>query len=514
MKRTVLRSGVVWTPLGDCTALCVEGERVAWVGDERGAEHFADNADSVVDLAGRFVGPAFVDAHVHAAQTGLSAASLDLRSTSSCAQALAALEAYAGGVDGQLVLGFGWDETRWPEQRPFTGEEVDRAVGGKTAYLARIDVHSAVLSSAFTDQAPHVRAADGWQRDGRVERTAHHLARQLVNELVSPGQRRDAIGTALQAAAGAGIGAIHEIGAPHLSRTEDFAAIAELGAERPGPSVVRYWGELGAVDTARELGCRGAAGDLCVDGAFGSRTAALTSPYADADTSGYLYLDVAEIRDHVVACTNAGLQAGFHCIGDRAVGVTLDGFVQAASIVGVPALRAARHRLEHVELIDAAGIETLARLGVTASVQPAFDAAWGGSSDMYAARLGAERAASTNPFRSLADAGVDLAFGSDTPVTALDPWGSVRAAAWHRTPRFRLTPAEAFGAHTRGGWRAGGVDDAGALVPGAPATYAVWDVPGGFAAGLPDLDPALPLPQCVSTVVEGAVVYEREGALA
>jgi hypothetical protein len=273
---------------------------------------------------------------------------------------------------------------------------------------------------------------------------------------VSPGQRRDAIGTALQAAAGAGIGAIHEIGAPHLSRTEDFAAIAELGAERPGPSVVRYWGQLGAVDTARELGCRGAAGDLCVDGAFGSRTAALTSPYADADTSGYLYLDVAEIRDHVVACTNAGLQAGFHCIGDRAVGVTLDGFVQAASIVGVPALRAARHRLEHVELIDAAGIETLARLGVTASVQPAFDAAWGGSSDMYAARLGAERAASTNPFRSLADAGVDLAFGSDTPVTALDPWGSVRAAAWHRTPRFRLTPAEAFGAHTRGGWRAAG----------------------------------------------------------
>jgi hypothetical protein len=114
----------------------------------------------------------------------------------------------------------------------------------------------------------------------------------------------------------------------------------------------------------------------------------------------------------------------------------------------------------------------------------------------------------------LTDAGVALAFGSDTPVTAFDPWGSVRAAAWHNNPEFRLTPAEAFAAHTRGGWRAAGVDDAGALVAGAPASYAVWDVPGGFAADLPDLDLALPLPRCVSTVVDGAVVHAREGALA
>jgi hypothetical protein len=507
-----LRGGVVWAPPGGCTALCVEAGRIAWVGAESGADHFADNADAVVDLAGRFVGPAFVDAHVHAAQTGLSATSLDLRSTVSCADALAALEAYARSTDAELLLGFGWDETRWPERRPFTGQEVDRAVGGKAAYLARVDVHSAVVSSAFADSARQVRAAEGWHPDGRVERDAHHLARTLVNGLVSPGQRRDAIAAALTAATSAGIASFHELGAPHLSRPEDFATIAELSAEQPAPLVIGYWGELGAIDTAHELGCQGAAGDLCVDGAFGSRTAALTAPYADADTSGHLYLDVGAVRDHVISCTNAGLQAGFHCIGDRAVKTTIDGFAEAASVVGVPAMRAARHRLEHVELVDAAGVATLARLGVTASVQPAFDAAWGGTTDMYAARLGAERAARANPLRALADAGVSLAFGSDSPVTALDPWGSVRSAVWHQTPGFRLTAAEAFAAHTRGGWRAAGIDG-GDLVVGAPATYAVWDAPGGFAGGLPDLEPSLPLPECVSTVVRGEVVHEREGAL-
>jgi hypothetical protein len=243
VTRTLLRHGVVAAAAEQATALCVEDDRIVWVGDEAGADHFADNAEQVIDLSGGFVGPAFVDAHAHTAQTGLSMASLDLRGANSCADALAALETYAVAHSGEVVLAFGWDETHWPE--------------------------------------------------GRVERDAHHSARQVMNDLVSPGQRRDAIHRALQSAAGAGIGSVHELGAPHLSKPADFAAINELTAEQALPFVVRYWGELGGVEPARELGCRGAAGDLCVDGAFGSRTAALDEPYADADSSGHLYLDAA-----------------------------------------------------------------------------------------------------------------------------------------------------------------------------------------------------------------------------
>src|SRR5262249_15087649 len=118
----------------------------------------------------------------------------------------------------------------------------------------------------------------------------------------------------------------------------------------------------------------------------------------------------------------------------------------------------------------------LAGWGVVASVQPSFDATWGGPDGMYVQRLGADRGTRLNPFSALASSGVLLALGSDTPVTPVSPWETVRAAVHHRTDGFGVSPRAAFTAHTRGGHRAAGVDDGvtGTLVPGAPATYAVW----------------------------------------
>jgi predicted amidohydrolase YtcJ len=174
----------------------------------------------------------------------------------------------------------------------------------------------------------------------------------------------------------------------------------------------------------------------------------------------------------------------------------------------------------------------LGRLGVTASMQPAFDAEWGGEDRLYAQRLGGDRARPMNAFASMNRAGVALAFGSDTPVTPFDGWGGIRAAAWHRTDTERITVRAAFNAFTRGGWRAARRDEGGVVALGAPASIAVWDVPGELVvqtpdarvaawstdprAGvpqLPDLHPELDLPTCVLTVVRGEVAFEREGAL-
>jgi hypothetical protein len=287
-----------------------------------------------------------------------------------------------------------------------------------------------------------------------------------------------------------------------------------LARTEPGPDVVGYWGELGGVEKARELGALGAAGDLFADGAIGSHTACLRSVYADGDHTGHAYLTAAQVRDHVVACTRAGLQAGFHAIGDGALEAVVAGFSEAAAVVGADALRAVRHRLEHVEMVDPSMIATLADLQVVASVQPAFDRLWGGPEGMYAERLGAERAATLNPFATMAAAGVVLALGSDSPVTPLDPWGTVRAAARHRTPDQGLEVAAAFDAHTRGGWRAARVDDGGVLRVGAPATFAAWTATQGTGAtqgkgtSLPALDPDGPLPQARRTVVRGTTVFE------
>jgi predicted amidohydrolase YtcJ len=112
--------------------------------------------------------------------------------------------------------------------------------------------------------------------------------------------------------------------------------------------------------------------------------------------------------------------------------------------------------------------------------------------------------------------GVALAFGSDSPVTPFDPWAAVRAAVLHRTETERIGLLPAFLAHTRGGWRAARRDEGGSLVPGAPASLAVWDVaPAAANDGppLPDLHPDLDLPTCVLTLVGGEVAFESPGAL-
>ena len=181
-------------------------------------------------------------------------------------------------------------------------------------------------------------AAAGWDGTGRVERDAHHLARDASQAMLTRSQRKDAIVAALDAAAAAGLGCVHEMAAPHVNPADDLTLLDDLTAERPRVDVVRYWGEhvsTGGVEHALALGCVGAAGDLCVDGAFGSRTAALCEGYVDRNGhAGHLYLDAAQVADHLAACTREGLQAGFHCIGDAATSVVAEGFRLAEKLVG------------------------------------------------------------------------------------------------------------------------------------------------------------------------------------
>ena len=520
MTTTLYRRGRVRSSADPfATALLVDGPTVAWVGTEGAAD--ALTADATVELDDAWLAPAFVDAHVHATSTGLALTGLDLTDAPSLAVALDRVAVAARRARGGAVLGTGWDDTAWPEGRPPTAAELDRASYGGVVYLARTDVHSAVASSALLAAVPGARAAQGFLPDGLVRTDAHHLVRRAAYAAVTPPQRRAAQDAALHRAAELGIACVHECGGPDIAGEQDFLQLLELG----GPRVVGYWGELDAVERARELGAVGAGGDLFADGALGSHTACLSAPYADADTSGHAYLDREQVAGHVAACTRAGLQAGFHAIGDAALQSVLSGIADAADAVGLDRVRAARHRVEHAEALSAEQVAQLARHGVVASVQPAFDARWGGPDGMYATRLGRERAAGLNPYAAMAAAGVALALGSDAPVTPLDPWGTLRAAVRHRTPGSGLSARAAFSAHTRGGWRAARRDDTGDLVPGAPATFALWRVPGELVvqtpddrvagwstdpragvAGLPDL--AGPDPDCLRTVLDGETVFD------
>ncbi|WP_406427432.1 amidohydrolase [Streptomyces sp. NBC_00147] len=528
-SRTVLlRGGDVHSPADPfATAMVVERGHVAWVGSEGAADAFAEGVDEVVDLEGALVTPAFTDAHVHTTSTGLALTGLDLSTARDRGEALALVRAHAAARPmDRILLGHGWDAARWPDGEPLTRAELDEATGARPLYLSRIDVHSAAVTTALLDLVPGIADCPGFTPDGPLTRDAHHAVRAAAHAAVTPQQRTEAQRAALRHAASLGIGSVHECGGPEISSEDDFTGLLRLAAEEPGPRVVGYWADLD-IERARALGAVGAAGDLFVDGALGSHTACLHEPYADAAPghTGTSYLDAHAVAAHVVACTEAGLQAGFHAIGDAAVTAVVDGVRAAAEKVGLARVRAARHRVEHAEMLSPETIASFAEFGLTASVQPAFDALWGGEDGMYADRLGVERARALNPFAALLRAGVPLAFGSDSPVTPLDPWGTLRAAAFHRTPEHRVSVRAAFTAHTRGGWRAVGRDDAGILVPGAPADYAVWRTeelvvqapddrvsrwstdPRSGTPGLPDLTPGAQLPLCLRTVVGGRTVY-------
>ncbi len=349
---------------------------------------------------------------------------------------------------------------------------------------------------------------------------AHHAVRAVALGALTPEQRTAAQRTALKRAARLGIGALHECGGPGTSTEDDFTGLLDLaGPEQGLPEVYGWWGELMAAAKAKELGAVGAGGDLYADGALGSRTAYLREPFLGGGGCGFSYLSAEQATAHIVDCARHQTQGGFHAIGDAALHDVLEGFAGAAKVLGLDAVRQGRHRIEHAELVDKAMIAAFVELNLTASMQPAFDRLWGGPRQMYAQRLGVSRSMESNPMGAMHGVGVTLAFGSDSPVTPLDPWGSVRAAVSHFNPAHRMALRSAFAAHTKGAWRSIHRDGEGVLAKGAPATFAVWQTPAGVVGGLPHLvstnpeergpDDPTPLPRALRTVVRGVTVFEE-----
>ena len=548
MTTVLYRGGAVYTPADPyAQAVLVQDGTVAWVGSDEAAG--GQDADLTVDLDGALVTPAFVDAHVHVLDVGLMLTGVDAGAPVTVVELLDAVAAYARANPGRAVLGHGWDETRLPEGRPPTRAELDRAAGGADVYLSRVDVHSAVVSSSLAERAGAATMV-GWDDSGRVERDAHQAVRHHARRL-SDADRSAVHATALRAFAAQGVATVHEMSGPFIGGVRDLQVLVATAAD-VGVRVVPYWGEFAAtpehvatlvegLDLPASTRLGGLAGDLSVDGSIGSRTAAFREPYADGGRAedgaqqqhqhhGHVYLPVDVIAEHVVACVRAGVQPGFHVIGDAGVDEVVAGLRSAAGTVGEPALRRARVRLEHLEGAHREHVEALASLGVVASMQPAFDALWGGPGELYEHRLGRFGRA-LNKVGSFAAAGVPLAFGSDAPVTAVDPWAGVQAAVLHHDPEQRISARAAFAAHTRGAHRAAFddqhvSDQLGVLAPGAPATFALWEAgelvvqapddrvqawstdPRSRTPALPDLSAGAPAPRCLRTVSEGRVVHD------
>ncbi|CAM3255626.1 amidohydrolase [Stackebrandtia soli] len=505
---TLYRGGHVLSPAyPTATAIAFTGGLITWIGSDEDAP----SADVTVDLDGCLMTPAFMDAHVHLTSTGSALSGPTLAEARNATDMLDRVaEAVVDLPKTAIVIGAGWDETEWTDPALPTPEQIARAVGGRRAYLSRTCGHTGIASPALLLENPDLAGLEGYSDTGVLRLYAHRTARSVAGSSIPDEQRTDWQRIALRHAASLGLAALCECGMPSEGTSigeKDFTGLLALSKAEPLPRVLGYWGELCAAVKARDLGAHACGGDLSVDGSIGAHTAALRDRYIDEDTSGHAYLSASDVEQHIINCAGHGMQGGFHAIGDQAIANVIAGVAAAAQILGIEAVRAGRHRVEHAEMLDKQLIAGFVAFGLYASVQPSFDARWGGADKMYSTRLGTERALASNPFGSLAGVGVPLALGSDTPVTPLDPWGGVAAAAYHHNPTQRLSVNAAFAAHTRGGWRSTGDDSTGVLAPGSAATFAVWD---RREAGLPDLADGAPAPRCRRTVLDGTVIFDEE----
>lgn len=473
--------------------------QITWVGRAASAPKSVQR----VSLDGRTVTPGFVDGHAHLTMTGLMLGGIDLHGIKSAAAMVRRVADYTRTHPDGFVYGSGWDDTAWPE--PPTARMIERAAGNRHVYLSRIDAHSALVSrklfaAAGCEGLDGGETGDGNRPTGIVRRDAHHAVRRFFFDRMPLAKIRDAHRTAAEAAVAKGITTAHEMSGPlHAAGERDLDQL--LKGTLPINVVCYYASEDMSIATGR--GLRQIGGDMNADGSLGSRTAALSKPYADMrGHTGFLYRDATTLGDFFEAATRAGLQAGVHCIGDAGCEAAVAGLERAAKRLGVKKVRAMRHRLEHFEMATPAMITRAAALGAVFSVQPAFDAHWGGPGGMYAARLGVKRALPMNNIKAMHDAGTTVGFGSDCPVTPFDPLAGIKAATEPSNPAHAIALEDAFHAATTGAASmANEPVPAGLIAPGHRADFVVWES-----------DPVRSTrPAIRATVARGTIVYGMLG---
>ncbi|MFN2389742.1 MAG: amidohydrolase [Actinomycetota bacterium] len=436
-------------------------------------------AERRIDLAGASLVPGFCDAHVHLPATGLAASGMDLRDVHEASTITAAFARRAG--TGGVLFGGNFED---PLDRPLTRSDLDAAVGDRPALLARADMHSCIVSTALLASLG-IDGSEGVDRDatGRPtgylrEQAAGAAWRWFDAHLPAVDQRR-AIEAAVGIAYSRGVTCVHEMyvvewrGWGSLDRIREVAEEVALG--------VALYVATSEVGRVKEMGLERVGGDLFLDGSFGSYTAWLSRPYTStppsgAPEAGMRYRTDDELADVFRAAQVAGMQCGVHAIGDAAIDQALRGWEAVAEEVGLEAVRALGHRIEHFECATDDHIRRAVRLGLRISIQPGFDRLWGGQHGMYARRIGWERAASMNRFGTMTRAGLTVGAGSDSTVTPLDPLFQMAALRSHHVPEERLAPREALYLHTAGAHALdGSVPGAGSLAPGTPADLAVLD---------------------------------------
>ncbi|WP_420455242.1 amidohydrolase [Rubrivirga sp.] len=529
--RYVATGGTVYTvddARPTAQAFAVEDGRFVAVGTE--AEVAAAYPDwPRLDLEGRTVVPGLIDAHAHLMGLGEALLSADLVGTTSKAEIVERLAAFARDLpEGAWVTGRGWDQNDWGGDGAFpTRADLDAAFPDRPVWLGRIDGHAAwantaALRAAGIDPdaaAPAAPEGGAVLADDRGRPTGVFVdaAEGLVAQaLPAPDAafHAEALERALAETVRHGLTGVHEAGVP-LAAIPLYRQFAADGRFPIRNYVMITPGEIGPFCDAFPDGVADErvvvrSVKVYADGALGSRGAALLTDYADdPGNHGLLFRPDDVIEATARAAMACGLQVNTHAIGDRANRQVLDAYEAAiAATGGGPG----RHRIEHSQILSLDDIERFAALGVIASVQPTHatsDMPWAGE------RLGPDRLRGAYAWRRLLDSGARLALGSDFPVERVSPLlgfyaavtrqdvGGMPAGGWYGNQV--LTRAEALRGFTLdAAYAAFMEDEVGSIAPGKRADFVV------LSQDLMAVPPEEILAtRVVATYLDGEAVYEE-----
>lgn len=476
----VLFNGKVYTandkqPTAEAV-VAVDG-RIAYVGSTEEALKRAPASAKRVDLKGQTVLPGLTDSHAHLADIGFRELDFNLEGTASLADLQARLKARAAQTKaGDWLTGDGWIESRWTPARFPTKEDLDSVVADRAVVLQRADGHSVVANSlalkrAGIDRNTKSPAGGSIIKDPKTGEPTGMLldnAMGLVKALI-PERTEAEVLKALEAGAKRSVALgwtqIQDAGTA-LRQVELLCRLYAQGRVK-----LRVYNAIGGAEPelhadAERFVKQGPAARSCderyvvrgiklyIDGALGSRGAALLAPYSDAPDSTGLLLNTPEtLLPILTTALKNGVQVETHAIGDRGNRIMLDLYEKAFASVPKSERKVAepRWRLEHAQVFDPKDIPRLAKLGVIASMQPSHAI---GDLFFAPARLGPERLKGAYAWRSVLDSKAIIVAGSDAPVEKGDPRIEFYAAVarksldgfsgpdWH--PEQRVTRQEAL----------------------------------------------------------------------
>jgi predicted amidohydrolase YtcJ len=504
--------------------------RVLAVGDAKALLARYPDAERV-DAGDATVVPGLIDAHGHVMGLGYALMQADLTGARDKAEVVARLKAYEKTLpEGAWLLGGGWDQNDWPEKAFPTAADLDAAFPDRPVWLDRVDGHAGWANSAAmtaVEKAMSGRTLAGdWQPDGgRILRDGDKAtgvfvdgAMGLVSEVLpapDDAYRTQALERALAAAARDGLTGVHDMGvsSTDLALYKRFADAGKLSlridayANGDGQALADLCEHGAYRHPGGRLEMRGV--KLFIDGALGSRGAALLTDYSDEPGNrGLLVTDPATYEGSVRKAKGCGVQVATHAIGDRGNRIVLDTYER---VLGDDAKSDHRWRVEHAQIVSPEDIPRFAPLGVIASMQPTH-----ATSDMPWAeeRLGKERLFGAYAWQRFLHSGAHLALGSDFPVESPDPRLGLYAAVTRQDrdgqppggwlPDQRLSAAEALRGFTADAAYAGFDEkQVGKLAPGLRADFVILaeDPLAVPASQLDDLE-------IESTWVDGKPVYE------